>query len=396
MTLTTLTLAILTALAPGAAPVATAAVPAGAEPADGLRVEATRVIPAAGTSVSLLRPNARGEVPVNASTPLDTRLFVVRGTHVSRLQSTGGASVRDIDDHGVAVGVQIRQNPDGTLRGVPLRWRRTAPQALPQPADRSLAATAINDRGDILLGSVAGLDVGPPLLRSARGGLTPVEVPGGTALVPTSLSESARPLTDDGRVLALTAETFPVVTFHSYVWQDGAVLADVGAGTLATHVTESGFVAGNLYEADGTVPFLWRDGVLRRLGGLGGGAAGMSDVNESGDVVGFADRADGARRGVLWQADGRLRELATLGGVDSVAVALDARGRVAGRADDAQGRSHPVLWIDGRAVDLGLPPGATGGVALQIAPDGSVYGTVTRPDGADVTVDVYRWRLTGG
>jgi hypothetical protein len=94
---------------------------------------------------------------------------------VSRLQSDGGASVRDINDRGVAVGVQVRQNPDGTLRGVPVRWRGTAAQVIPQPADRSLAGAAINDRGDILLGSVAGLDGGPPLLRSADGTLTPIE-----------------------------------------------------------------------------------------------------------------------------------------------------------------------------------------------------------------------------
>jgi hypothetical protein len=121
----------------------------------------------------------------------------------------------------------------------------------------------------------------------------------------------ARPLTDDGRVLALTAETFPAVTLQSYVWQDGAVVAD-----------------------------------------LGGGAAGMSDVNEAAGLPG----APTTRR--------------------------------AGRTRCCGSTAVPSTSGCRR-----VPPR---GAALQIAPDGSVHGTVTRPDGADVTVDVYRWWVSGG
>ena len=381
-----LALATVTALLPGSA------VAAGS--AGGVRVEATRVIADAGFTVSLHQPNERGEVPVNAAAGIENRAYVVRGDRARRLDTSGGGAVRDIDDRGIAVGVQNLETTDGTLRAGPVFWRGAVRHPIAQPEGRSLAATSINERGEIVLASLAALDSGAPLLRSPGGRLTPIEVPGGaTAFVPTSLTNDARALTDDGRVLALTAETFPAVGFHGYVWRDGAVVADVGPGTLATHITDSGYVAGTLYAGDGTSPFLWRDGVLRRLAGPDGGFASMTDVNEAGDVAGITDRADGARRGVLWRAGGAPRELPTLGGTNSVATTVDDRGVVAGRAEDAQGRSHPVFWVGGRVVDLGLPAGATEGVALQITPDGAVYGTVTRPSGTGTTTDVYRWCL---
>jgi uncharacterized membrane protein len=385
-------LAGLTTVTSGAG---TASATASGPLADGAgRVEATRLITAAGEFVTLLEPNARAEVAGRASGPAtETRSFVLRGDGVRYLRGVPGAAVNDLNDRGVAVGVGIRQEPDGTVRGLPLRWRGATAEAIPQPEGRSLAAAAVNNRGDVVLSPVLSLDAGGPLLRSASGRFTPIELPGGPAIVPTSLAERSRILTNDGRVLALTVTTVPTVSFHSYVWRNGTVNTDLGQGTLGTQITESGIVIGTLVGADGQRPFLWRDGVLRRLD-VPGESAGVTDVNEAGDVVGTGDRADGVRRGILWWAGGPARELPTLGGANSVATAVDARGRVAGRAEDAQGRAHPVLWVGGRVVDLGLPQGATQGEAQQITPDGSVYGTVTRPAGTGVTVDVYRWRLT--
>ncbi|MFN3648983.1 MAG: CARDB domain-containing protein [Armatimonadota bacterium] len=117
-------------------------------------------------------------------------------------------------------------------------------------------------------------------------------------------------------------------------------------------------IVGELYTGRTTEPFLWRDGVLTRLGRLGGAEASAYGVSSTGLVAGVSDTSaadaegDPVRHGFLW--DGALRDLGTLGGplLNSLAADVNAAGLVVGRSAVNSGAERAVLWRRGRIFDL--------------------------------------------
>jgi probable HAF family extracellular repeat protein len=77
------------------------------------------------------------------------------------------------------------------------------------------------------------------------------------------------------------------------------------------------------------------------LGSLGGlGSAHPTDVNDLGQVVGFADPSSA----FLWTEAAGMRSLGTLGGPGSSAAAINDLGQVVGRATRSNGAVAPFLW----------------------------------------------------
>ena len=81
---------------------------------------------------------------------------------------------------------------------------------------------------------------------------------------------------------------------------------------------------------------LWRSGRVTQLEPIQG-SSWATDVNSSGLVVGASAHA------VVWD-NLRLTDLGTLGGPASHAVAVNDSGQIAGTSDTADGREHAVLW----------------------------------------------------
>ena len=72
-----------------------------------------------------------------------------------------------------------------------------------------------------------------------------------------------------------------------------------------------------------------------------------------------------------------LTELGTLGGASSVADGLNNAGQVVGYAEAADGTPYPVIWRSGLVAALSTRPGR----ALALSPAGVVAGNVMSPDG---------------
>jgi len=90
------------------------------------------------------------------------------------------------------------------------------------------------------------------------------------------------------------------------------------------------------------------------LGSLGGATSIAHDVNDRGEIVGFAETATGQAHAVLWTATHGPRDLGTLGGPVSMGLAINNRGEVVG------GSGHAFLWTEQAGiVDLGTLGGVT-------------------------------------
>ncbi len=79
------------------------------------------------------------------------------------------------------------------------------------------------------------------------------------------------------------------------------------------------------------------------LGTLGGNESDAKDINDAGQIVGYAKDAAGRDRAFLWQS-GAMTDLGTLSGTESWALAINNLGQVVGEATNAAGRSRAFLW----------------------------------------------------
>lgn len=153
---------------------------------------------------------------------------------------------------------------------------------------------------------------------------------------------------------------------RGFVWRDGVMrdLGTLGGSDTAQAVqNQRGQIAGYSYTnftPNPTTglptihPFLWDHGHMRDLGSLGGTIALANWMNDRGDVVGMSNLAgDETGHPFLW-AHGSMRDLGSLGGGFGAANYVNNRGDVTGGALAADDTFHGFLWRQGKLVDL--PP----------------------------------------
>jgi probable HAF family extracellular repeat protein len=194
--------------------------------------------------------------------------------------------------------------------------------------------------------------------------------------LPGDESSYVSDISDDGRVIAGTSFT-PEGVGRAVRWADGAIRrigtlpgreqSDTWAVNSRRQIVGVAFnVAEDGSETDRQA-WVWKHGELTALPGLvEGGHSLAANLNERGEVVGWAEAAGGSRRAVVWRK-GRVRNLGTLGGrTDSEAYGIDSHGDVVGRAFDRDAAGEPVrsrafLWRRGRMIDLNASiPGRLG------------------------------------
>lgn len=162
--------------------------------------------------------------------------------------------------------------------------------------------------------------------------------------------------------------------------------------------------------------FVWQDGVMTALPTLGGHQGFAAGVNNSGQVVGWAetpvhDPTCNAPqvlqfRAVLWEPKkGRMRELPPLpGDSTSAATAINDPGQVvgiSGECDIAVGQlsaRHSVLWENGTVINIGDLGGDAWHTPMDINAAGDVVG-FSNPRGVvgiDFAPHAFLWTRAGG
>jgi uncharacterized repeat protein (TIGR01451 family) len=146
----------------------------------------------------------------------------------------------------------------------------------------------------------------------------------------------------------------------------GATLG--GPNSAATDINSSGQVVGfaDLPGGDSHHAFLYYDGNTVDLGSLGGNSAALA-INSSGIIVGRSQLAGGMNPHAFRYENGAMQDLGTLGGPSSEALDVSSEGVIVGWADTEDGTPHAFIWRDGVMTDLNTVIRDDSGWVLQAA-----------------------------
>lgn len=338
---------------------------------------------------ALALPLAASAVPRYAITPLPP-----------------ATSVNAINEQGQIAGTAA--TPEG-LRG--FVWSRGGLTPLPAPAGSAAFATSINNAGTVAgyasfgggelrssltyaAGSGGGLDIfgagfsyaqaindGGDVAGAYAGGgsLRAYLYRGGTALDLGTLGGSfaaANGINNRGQVVGFSSlDDSQVFNAQAFLYQDG-VMTDLGTldgGSLseATAINDLGQVTGSGWVRGSNHAFLYSGGVLRDLGTLGGRFSFGYDINNSGYIVGAANRPDNLGLFAFVYDGSRMIDLNTLidpaaGWVLNEAHAINDRGQIA--AFGCRGDVCSGVLLDHAQAAVAEPPSwvlVVGGLGLM-------------------------------
>jgi probable HAF family extracellular repeat protein len=182
------------------------------------------------------------------------------------------------------------------------------------------------------------------------------------------------------------------LTCRPFLWrpfQMSALPTLGGNNGQASAINNSGQIVG--FAEDGTVdsscptnatnnriqlPVLWENGKARALPTVGSDPDGVAYwINDQGEAVGYSGTCTAARHAVFWRNERTALPLPDLGN-GGFAFGINNQGQIVGTVGSADGTTqYGALWQNGTLTDLGLLPGDVGGLASGINSKGQVVGS---------------------
>ena len=149
-----------------------------------------------------------------------------------------------------------------------------------------------------------------------------------------------------------------------------------GGASSAQDISDSGFVVGTASTPDGlsSHPFVYGidTKTITDLGTFGGPSGTATDVNEAGDVTGYAQNASGGNVAFVWRSG--TTKTAIPGGSATVGERINLRGDVAVRVWDGS-HDHAYIYIAATGSLLpAFPVGAYASSITALTDDGVVIG----------------------
>ena len=262
-----------------------------------------------------------------------------------------------------------------------------------KPPVDSFYGAAINEAGQVAgTGSVT--PGGPPhALLYSRGVVTDLgTLPGATATVVTDINRKGQVVGYAGEETEPFSGQFTSV--HGFVYTNGS-LQDLGTLPGGNYVftkaiNDDGTVIGQALTADDTCAqaYFYRNGVMSPIGTCAT-TQGAFFINKRGNIVGLTPRNSNGRQQGFFSKDGT--SVVTMNCLDNLPCSgrsytepadLNDKGQVTGFARDSAGVRHPYLYQNGVMKDLGSL-GGNGGGGYAINASGAVTGYSLPAAGAD-------------
>jgi len=182
------------------------------------------------------------------------------------------------------------------------------------------------------------------------------------------------------------------LTCLPFLWQNGVIsaLPTVGGNNgQASAINNSGQIVG--YAENGMVdstcpahttnnridlPVLWDKGKAQALPTIGSDPDGVAfGINNQGQAVGYSGTCTVAIEAVLWE-NGVATPLANLGTPSAIAFAINSHGQIVGQAVDSGGTPLAAIWQNNTVTSLGpILPGDIASFATSINNRGQVVGS---------------------
>jgi probable HAF family extracellular repeat protein len=197
-------------------------------------------------------------------------------------------------------------------------------------------------------------------------------------------SSTAHAINVSGQIVG---DSYDAIGDHKgFLYQNGVLSAIGGLGgrTIPNAISDNGIIAGGSvapYDNDFWHAFMQLNGTVTDLGTLGGANATARGVNNAGQVVGESnyDMSTGDTHAFMLD-HGSLRDLGTFGGNESSARAINASGMVVGSAETLNQTWHGFLYVNGQKMDLnGMVTGLGGSTvkdAIAINDSGQILASL--------------------
>ena len=192
----------------------------------------------------------------------------------------------------------------------------------------------------------------------------------------------------------IIGDKFSPNTSYAAIYQNGTMTPITGLGlngglsVSINDINDMGTIVGVSYQPNSLYSFcfIYQNGEIKNIGSY----MNPTSINNDGQIVGFSYEftSSGRQDGAFIYQNGQINNLGTLGGRESFAYDINEKGQIIGWATNADEVRRPFIYQDGKMTEIGGLSNL--GEATSINNLSDIVGTFYQPDGLNSRAFLYR------